>query len=70
MINAEFGLYELAIEPALHERQRPKLGRYPRHLFLSASTVSLGRARRADGTRDRGVHHRPRADHRPQGHRV
>jgi magnesium transporter len=44
MINAEFGLHELAIEAALHERQRPKLDRYPRHLFLSACTVSLGTA--------------------------
>jgi hypothetical protein len=71
MINAEFGLHELAIEPALHERRRPKPGPLsPRHLFLSACTVSLGAARRAGGTRDRGVHHRPRADHRPQGHRA
>jgi hypothetical protein len=43
MINAEFGLHELAIEPALHERQRPKPGPLPpRHLLLSACTVSLG----------------------------
>jgi hypothetical protein len=34
MINAEFGLHELAIEPALHGRQRPKPGPLsPRHLF-------------------------------------
>jgi hypothetical protein len=26
MINAEFGLHELAIEAALHERQHPTLG--------------------------------------------
>jgi magnesium transporter len=44
MINAEFGLHELAIEDALHERQRPKLDRYPHHLFLSAYTVSLDAA--------------------------
>jgi hypothetical protein len=50
MINAEFGLHELAIEAALYERQRPRPGRGP-----------------ATG---RGVHHRPRADHRPQGHRA
>ncbi len=41
MINAEFGLHELAIEDALHERQRPKLDRYPHHLFISAYTVDL-----------------------------
>ncbi len=40
-INAEFGLHELAIEDALHERQRPKLDRYPHHLFISAYTVDL-----------------------------
>ena len=42
MINAEFGLRELAIEAALHERQRPKLDRGARPLFLSACTVGLG----------------------------
>lgn len=44
MINAEFGLHELTVEAALHERQRPKLDRGPRHLFLSACTVGLGAA--------------------------
>ncbi|HEX9043092.1 MAG TPA: magnesium transporter CorA family protein [Trebonia sp.] len=44
MINAEFGLHELAIEDALHERQRPKLDRYPHHLFISAYTVDLDAA--------------------------
>ena len=44
MINAEFGLHELAIEDALHERQRPKLDRYPHHLFISAYTVDLNAA--------------------------
>jgi magnesium transporter len=44
MINAEFGLHELAIEDALQERQRPKLDRYPHHLFLSAYTVGLDAA--------------------------
>jgi Mg2+ and Co2+ transporter CorA len=42
MINAEFGLHELAIEDALHERQHPKLDRYPHHMFISAYTVDLG----------------------------
>jgi hypothetical protein len=59
MINAEFGLHELAIEPALHERQRPKPGPLsPATCFLSACTVSLGAARRAGGTQDRSGHHR------------
>jgi magnesium transporter len=44
MINAEFGLHELAIEDALTGRQRPKLDRYPHHLFLSAYTVGLDTA--------------------------
>ena len=44
MINAELGLHELAIEDALHERQRPKLDRYPRHLFISAYTAGLNAA--------------------------
>jgi len=72
MINAEFRLHELAIEPALHERQRPKPGPLsPRHLFPQRLHSQPGRrARRAGGTRDRGVHHRPRADHRPQRHRA
>src|SRR6185503_3950995 len=41
MINAEFGLHELAVEDALHESQRPKLDRYATHLFLSAYAVNL-----------------------------
>ena len=32
----ELGLHELAVEDALTLRQRPKLDRYPDHLFLSA----------------------------------
>ena len=44
MINAELGLHELAIEDALHESQRPKLDRYPHHLFISAYTVDLDAA--------------------------
>ena len=44
LINAESGLHELAIEDALHERQRPKLDRYPHHLFISAYTVDLDTA--------------------------
>jgi magnesium transporter len=32
----ELGLHELAVEDAINLRQRPKLDRYPDHLFLSA----------------------------------
>jgi magnesium transporter len=47
MIDAEFGLHELAVEDALSESQRPKLDHYATHLFLSAYAVSLD----VDGTR-------------------
>ncbi|WP_138444044.1 magnesium transporter CorA family protein [Sinomonas susongensis] len=36
-----FGLHRLAIEDAMHEHQRPKLDRYPTHLFLAAYEASL-----------------------------
>ncbi|HEV7209158.1 MAG TPA: magnesium transporter CorA family protein [Mycobacteriales bacterium] len=35
----ELGLHALAVEDALHPRQRPKLDRYPDHSFLSAYSV-------------------------------
>ncbi len=41
MVDAEFGLHELAIEDAQHESQRSKLDRYPTHLFLSAYSVTV-----------------------------
>ena len=34
-----FGLHELAVEDAVHAYQRPKLDRYPTHLFLVLKTV-------------------------------
>jgi magnesium transporter len=37
----ELGLHELAVEDALGPHQRPKLDRYPTHLFLSCHTVRL-----------------------------
>ncbi|KFF60512.1 magnesium transporter [Cryobacterium sp. MLB-32] len=37
----ELGLHELAVEDALTLRQRPKLDRYPDHLFLSAYSVGF-----------------------------
>jgi magnesium transporter len=37
----ELGLHELAVEDALAEHQRPKLDRYPTHLFLSCHAVRV-----------------------------
>lgn len=37
----ELGLHELAVEDALTLRQRPKLDRYPDHLFLSAYSAEF-----------------------------
>jgi magnesium transporter len=36
VLSEEFGLHPLAIEDAVHERQRPKLDRYRSHLFLTS----------------------------------
>ncbi|WP_072482211.1 magnesium transporter CorA family protein [Amycolatopsis australiensis] len=36
---AELGLHRLAVEDAVHERQRPKLDRYDGHAFLTAYAV-------------------------------
>ncbi|HXJ28414.1 MAG TPA: CorA family divalent cation transporter, partial [Streptosporangiaceae bacterium] len=36
VLSEEFGLHPLAVEDALHHSQRPKLDRYPSHLFLTA----------------------------------
>jgi magnesium transporter len=38
------GLHELAVEDALEPHQRPKIDRYPTHLFLSCHAVRLDRA--------------------------
>ncbi|MEE9098391.1 magnesium transporter CorA family protein [Pseudarthrobacter phenanthrenivorans] len=37
-----FGLHRLAVEDSVHEHQRPKLDRYPTHLFLAAYHAELG----------------------------
>ena len=37
----EFGLHPLAVEDAVLRHERPKLDRYPDHLFLSAYSVHL-----------------------------
>lgn len=39
LLRDELGLHELAIEDAFAERQRPKVDRYPTHLFLSVYAV-------------------------------
>ena len=41
MLSEEFGLHPLAVEDALHHSQRPKLDRYPSHLFLTAYAARL-----------------------------
>ncbi len=41
LVAEEFGLNPLAVEDAIHERQRPKLDRYDDHLFLSLYDVEL-----------------------------
>lgn len=38
-LSEELGLHPLAVEDAVHERQRPKLDRYRSHLFVSAYAV-------------------------------
>ncbi|MFS8104401.1 magnesium transporter CorA family protein [Lentzea alba] len=42
LLRDELGLHELAIEDAFVERQRPKVDRYPTHLFLSVYAVEYG----------------------------
>ncbi len=41
VLRDEFGLHPLAIEDAVHERERPKLDRYRDHLFLTAYGARL-----------------------------
>ena len=41
VLTAEFGLHPLAVEDAVLRHERPKLDRYPDHLFLSAYAVHL-----------------------------
>ncbi len=44
VLTAEFGLHPLAVEDAVLRHERPKLDRYPDHLFLSAYAVHLDAA--------------------------
>ncbi len=41
VLSDEFGLHPLAVEDAVLRHERPKLDRYPDHLFLSAYAVHL-----------------------------
>lgn len=41
VIAAEFGLHPLAVEDAVHDHQRPKLDRYPDHLFINVYAVRV-----------------------------
>src|SRR3954453_11540960 len=43
IIAEEFSLNPLAVEDALHERQRPKLDHYDDHVFISLYDVALDR---------------------------
>ena len=42
LISEELDLDALAVEDALNRRQRPKVDRYPQHLFLSAYAARVG----------------------------
>ena len=41
---AEFRLHPLAVEDAVHDHQRPKLDRYPGHLFMNVYAVQVDMA--------------------------
>ena len=40
-VAAQFGLHPLAVEDAVHDHQRPKLDRYPSHLFMNVYAVRV-----------------------------
>jgi magnesium transporter len=40
-VAAEFALHPLAVEDAVHDHQRPKLDRYPGHLFMNVYAVHV-----------------------------
>jgi magnesium transporter len=40
-VAAEFSLHPLAVEDAVHDHQRPKLDRYPGHLFINVYAVKV-----------------------------
>jgi magnesium transporter len=41
LVSTELGLHELAVEDAMHLRQRPKVDRYDTHLYVTAYSVEL-----------------------------
>jgi magnesium transporter len=41
LVAAEFGLHPLAVEDAVHDHERPKLDRYPGHLFMNVYAVDF-----------------------------
>ena len=41
VVAAEFRLHPLAVEDAVHDHQRPKLDRYPGHLFMNVYAVQV-----------------------------
>jgi magnesium transporter len=41
IVTGEFGLHPLAVEDAVHDHQRPKLDRYPTHLFANMYAVGF-----------------------------
>jgi magnesium transporter len=44
VVAAEFRLHPLAVEDAVHDHQRPKLDRYPGHLFMNVYAVHVDTA--------------------------
>jgi magnesium transporter len=44
VLQEEFGLHPLEIEDAVVERERPKIDRYPTHLFMTAYAARLNKA--------------------------
>jgi len=51
VLSEEFGLHPLAVEDALDHSQRPKLDRYPSHLFLAACAAWTSARSSGAGTR-------------------
>ena len=41
IVTEEFGLHPLAVEDAIHDHQRPKLDRYPSHMFGNVYAVGV-----------------------------
>jgi len=41
IVTEEFDLHPLAVEDAVQDHQRPKLDRYPTHLFVNVYAVAL-----------------------------